>query len=121
MFDLDDRIALHAYGQFGLGALLLFLGIWTLERGVWQRPFLTRRPPWPWPIIPGRIPFGLFLILTSWPVMEFGVNRLRDLSPDQRISENNDWNTVVPIYLGLICAAWTVMRFVRNDLGDRDG
>lgn len=120
MTDLDARISLHAYGQFGLGLLLLFLGIWTLARGIDQRPFLARRPPWPVPIIPGRIPFGGFLILTSWPVMEYGINRFRDLTLDERMASNNDWNTIVPIYLGLICAAWTVVRFVSNDLGDRD-
>lgn len=118
--DLDTRIALHAYGQFGLGALLLFLGVWTLARGVDQRPFLDRRPPWPWPIIPGRIPFGLFLVFTSWPLIEFGINRMRDLTFAERIEANNDGDTLIPIALGLAFAAWTVVRFVRNDLGDRE-
>lgn len=102
------------------GLIYFVTAITLLWRGFKQRPFIYWQPvgkTWRWPVIPGRIPAGIFFLFACHREWDTAFNRVRWGGGVKSAEQVNDLNSVIPLTIGCLFGVWWIVRLIPQRCG----
>lgn len=120
-----DRIEPHlltvkALSLYGYGAFYLMMALWIISRGLREPGTFSRWRSDSGVMVPGRVILGIFLLFATFREWDIAYNRL--VHKDNAVGLSaavTDWNSVVPVAVGVLFGLWATIRFIRNDVGEQ--